>query len=121
MSRRPKGALESEVLAALAAADHPLTAGEVVAALEGELAYTTVQTILSRLLKKGAVQREQLGRAHAYSAALDGTGILARHMHDQLAKSGDRASVLSHFFKELTPEDEATLSRLLDDQRRAGD
>ena len=40
--------LEAEVLAALWAADAPLTAGEVVDALGGGLAYNTVQTILTR-------------------------------------------------------------------------
>ena len=51
--RRAKGSLESEVLAALWAAERPLTAGDVAAALDGDLAYTTVQTILVRLHGKG--------------------------------------------------------------------
>ena len=46
--RRASGSLESEVLAALWAADKPLTAGEVVDTLGGDLAYNTVQTILTR-------------------------------------------------------------------------
>jgi len=46
---RRKGALEQEVLAALAAAGRPLTAAEVLADLGDGLAYTTVMTTLSRL------------------------------------------------------------------------
>jgi predicted transcriptional regulator len=120
VKRRLRGALESEVLATLWAADRPLTAGDVAAAFDGTLAYTTVQTILARLLAKGAVQREQAGRAHAYSAVLDDSGITAGRMRAELDTSNDRISVLSQFLRELTPEDEATLSRLLD-RRRSGD
>ena len=118
MKRRQRGALESEVLAALWAARRPLTAGEVAVQLDGSLAYTTVQTILTRLLAKGAVQREQAGRAHAYSAVLDGSGIAATKMRAQLDASDDRESVLSRFLQDLSPEDEATLSSLL--KRRKG-
>ncbi len=34
------------------------------------LAYTTILTVLQRLLKKGLVTRREAGRAHLYSAAL---------------------------------------------------
>src|SRR2546422_2436851 len=66
---RPRGALEREVLACLAAAGRPLTAGQVLADLGGGLAYTTVLTTLTRLHAKGALTREPSGRAHAYSLA----------------------------------------------------
>ena len=46
---RPRGALEREVLACLAAAGGPLSPGDVLAELGGGLAYTTVMTTLSRL------------------------------------------------------------------------
>jgi predicted transcriptional regulator len=120
LKRRRKGALESEVMATLWAADRPMTAGEVALSLEGALAYTTVQTILSRLLAKGAVVREQAGRAHAYSAVLDGSGIAASRMRAELDGSDDRASVLSRFLQDLSPEDETTLSELLAERRRLG-
>ena len=63
--RREPGELEAEVLAALWAADGPLTAGDLVDALGRDLAYNTVLTILTRLHQKGAVRREWAGRAHA--------------------------------------------------------
>ncbi|MGH3825752.1 MAG: BlaI/MecI/CopY family transcriptional regulator, partial [Pseudonocardiaceae bacterium] len=44
--RRAAGELEAEVLAALWAADGPLTAAHVRRAVSGGLAYNTVQTIL---------------------------------------------------------------------------
>ena len=88
--RRAKGGLESEVLAALWAAEGPLTPAEVVEAIGGDLAYTTVQTILVRLHAKGAVAREQAGRAYAYTPVLDDAGLAADRMQALLDKGGDR-------------------------------
>ena len=111
--RRPAGALESEVLAALWAADRPLTPGEVSDAVGGDLAYTTVQTILTRLHRKGAVIREQAGRAHAYRPVVDDAGLAAQRMRAMLDRGGDHAAVLTRFVGTLTPDEEAMLARLL--------
>ncbi len=46
------------------------TAAEVQPRLKGDLAYTTVQTMLTVLLKKDKVTREPDGRAHRYRAAV---------------------------------------------------
>lgn len=118
--RRAKGSLESEVLAALWAADRPLTVGDVVDTVGGDLAYTTVQTILTRLHAKGAVRRELNGRAHTYTPVLDDAGLAAHRMQAMLEKGGDRAAVLSRFLRTLSPEDEATLADLLERQRTDG-
>ncbi|MFL6161407.1 MAG: BlaI/MecI/CopY family transcriptional regulator [Jatrophihabitantaceae bacterium] len=114
--RRPRGSLESEVLAALWAVDRPLTPAEVVEAVGGELAYTTVQTTLTRLHGKGAVRRQPAGRAHAYTPVLDDAGLAAHRMRAMLDRGGDHAAVLSRFLGALSPEDEATLTRLLADR-----
>jgi predicted transcriptional regulator len=66
VSRRGRGELESEVMAALWAAEGPMTASGVQTALGGGLAYNTVQTILIRLLEKGVVRRAPAGRGHIY-------------------------------------------------------
>ncbi len=111
--RRPSGHLESEILATLWAADEPLTAGDVVAALGGDLAYTTVQTILARLHAKDAVVREQHGRAHAYTPVLDDAGLAAHRMRAMLDRGGDHAAVLNRFVGTLSAEEECTLAELL--------
>lgn len=111
--RREPGELESEILAVLWAARGPLTAGEIAAQLPGGLAHTTVQTILARLLAKGAVLREHAGRAHAYTPVLNDAGLAARRMRAVLDGGSDRAAVLNQFVGSLTPEDEDTLTRLL--------
>lgn len=111
--KRSFGGLEADVLAILWAAPDALTTGQVVEALDTGLAYTTVQTILARLLAKGAVERQPAGRAHAYSPVLDQAGIAASRMHAMLDRGGDRTAVLSRFVGTLTADEEATLAALL--------
>lgn len=115
--RRRRGSLESEVLATLWATGLPMTPGEVAEALGDGLAYNTVQTILTRLHAKGAVRREQVGRAHAYTPVLDDAGLAAQRMQAVLDQGDDHAAVLARFLGTLTPEDGATLARLLDESR----
>jgi predicted transcriptional regulator len=115
--RRAAGSLESEVLAALWATDKPLTTGEVVEAVGGDLAYNTVQTILTRLHSKGAVERDQVGRAHAYRPVLDEAGLAATRMRAMLDRAGDHTAVLARFLGTLTPQQEATLARLIHEHR----
>jgi predicted transcriptional regulator len=114
---RPRGGLEREVLACLAAAGRPLAPAEVQAELGGGLAYTTVMTTLSRLHAKGAVTRAAAGRGYAY--ALTGSpgaaqaSMTAHRMLKLLEADQDRAHVLSRFVADLSPADERLLAGLL--------
>lgn len=112
-SRRARGALEAEVLAALWAAGTPLTAGELQARLGSELAYSTVVTILSRLHAKGTLDREQTGKAYAYRPVADEPGLAARRMRQVLDGETNRQQVLARFVSDLSGEDEELLLRLL--------
>ncbi|MEU3403000.1 BlaI/MecI/CopY family transcriptional regulator [Streptomyces sp. NPDC006670] len=112
--RRPAGELEAGVLAALWAADGPLTPAQVQEILGGTLARTTVTTILSRLYEKGTVDRKRSGRGFAYVPTEDASGLTARRMHAELAKDEDRGAVLSRFVSQLSGEDERLLRALLD-------
>ena len=56
-----------------------------------EWAYTTVQTLLHRLLEKGFVRRERDGVAQIYSAAVDRDELLARHVSDLAERLCDGA------------------------------
>jgi predicted transcriptional regulator len=111
--RRPAGALEAEIVAALWAAGEPLTPKSVQAELGGKLAYTTVMTALTRLHEKGVVSREKRGRAYAYTAVLDSPGIAAARMRELLERGGDREAVLARFLGTLSDADERTLVELL--------
>jgi len=114
---RPRGVLERQVLACLAAADRAITAGEVLSELGGDLAYTTVMTTLARLHTKGAVSRELNGRAYAYSLNGDEADInmvVTAHRMRRLLEAGEnRAGVLARFVADLSPEDEKLLTDLL--------
>jgi predicted transcriptional regulator len=61
--------LELEIMQVLWQAG-PCTVAEVQPKLQAELAYTTVQTMLNVLLRKGKVKRVQEGRAFRYRPAV---------------------------------------------------
>ncbi|MFI2423599.1 BlaI/MecI/CopY family transcriptional regulator [Streptomyces sp. NPDC018955] len=111
--RRGQGELEALVLSALREADGPATAGWVQERLGGGLAYTTVITILTRLLAKGAVTRERAGRSFAWTPASDQAGLAAHKMRRVLDSEGDREAVLTSFVTGLGPDDERLLRELL--------
>ncbi|WP_308404298.1 MULTISPECIES: BlaI/MecI/CopY family transcriptional regulator [Streptomyces] len=116
--RRAHGALETQVLAALNEADGPVTAGWVQEHLAADLAYTTVMTVLARLLAKNAVTRRREGRSFAWMPAADEAGLAAWKMHRVLNSEQDRRAVLASFVTALPEGDEQLLRELLD---QAGD
>ena len=58
-ARRSTGQLEGAVLEYLWAVGEPSTPGEVHDSVAPDLAYTTVMTVLNRLHKMGAGERER--------------------------------------------------------------
>lgn len=113
--RRGSGELEAAVLAALQRADAALTPGEVKDLIGGDLAYTTVVTILSRLHAKGVLARHKAGRAYRYAPVSDQPGLAARRMARVLDEENDRAAVLARFVSSLSESDEDLLRRMLGD------
>jgi len=111
--RRGQGELEAQVLAVLQRADGPVTAAWVQERLEGDLAYTTVMTILSRLQAKQAVTRERAGRSFVWQAESDGAGLAALRMRRVLDGQDNRGAVLASFVTGLTADDERLLRDLL--------
>ncbi|UNZ18112.1 BlaI/MecI/CopY family transcriptional regulator [Streptomyces sp. 891-h] len=111
--RRGQGQLEAMVLTALHEAEEPVTAAWVRDRMGGGLAYTTVITILSRLLAKGAVTRKKAGRSFVWTPAADAAGLAANRMRQMLDKESDRGTVLTRFVSGLTGEDEQLLRDLL--------
>lgn len=92
-----------------------MTAGQVRASLDTDLAYTTVLTILARLYDKGALRRCRAGRAYAYRPVSDEAGLAARRMRRVLDEEPDRDTVLARFVGDLSEDDEQLLRRLLED------
>ncbi|MER6015195.1 BlaI/MecI/CopY family transcriptional regulator [Streptomyces bluensis] len=120
-SRRGQGELEALVLSALREAEGPATAGWVQERLGDDLAYTTVITILTRLLAKGAVTRERVGRSFVWTPASDQAGLAAHKMRKVLDGESDREAVLASFVTGLGPDDERLLRGLLGHSRGQGE
>jgi predicted transcriptional regulator len=88
------GNLERDVMDQIWAATAPVTVRDVHEALavERDLAYTTVMTVLDRLAKKGVVHRVRDGRAYRYQAASGKDQLVADLMREALDAAGNRAS-----------------------------
>lgn len=116
--RRGMGALEAEVLGHLWAIGAPASPGEVLEAMGGELAYSSVMTILVRLWKKGLADRERRGRAYVYRPVMSEAELIASRMRATLDRTHDREAALSQFVGTLTKRDERALRRILGDAAR---
>jgi predicted transcriptional regulator len=112
------GELEALVMDVLWDAGEPLTPADVRERLNASrpLAYTTVMTVLVRLVDKALVEREQVGRAYAYRPRQTREEQTARRMGELLAGTGDRSVALSQFVASLPPEQVAELRRLLESE-----
>ncbi len=113
--RRAAGQLEAAVLDVLQHAGAALAPSEVRERIGGELAYTTVVTILSRLHAKGLLSRYKEGRVHRYAPVADQPGLAARRMTRVLDEEADREAVLARFVSSLSDRDEELLRRMLAD------
>jgi len=81
----------------------------------GNLAYTTVMTILVRLHEKGLIERTKVGRAFAYRPLVAETEMVAEQVRRLFAHGADRVAVLQGFIDGLRPEDGAMLRTMLAD------
>lgn len=80
---------------------------------ERDVAYSTVSTVLSRLLDRGVVSREKEGRSYLYRAEVD-EGEVRRSMVERLLDrlfGGDPAELVGHLVRRRELGD-ADLDRL---------
>ena len=95
--------------------------GRAVADAFTGYAYTTVATVLDRLVHKGLVHRRLDGRTIRFSAIGTEATHTAVLIRDVLSVSNDRASSLAQFAEHLSPSEAAILRRSLDGlQPKAG-
>ncbi len=98
---RTVGELEAEVLHQLWAAEAPLTGRQLLERMPSpKRAYTTLMTVLGRLVGKGLVERVPEGRVYRYRAAGDPDRLTARAIGQLLARAKDRKAVLAHLVDE---------------------
>ncbi len=98
-------------------ANAELTVAEVRAALGGDLAHTTVMTVLVRLTEKGAVTRRRHGRSYRYCLAAPASDLAAvraaMRMRNALDREARRADVLANFVDRLSSDEEQMLREIL--------
>ncbi len=110
----PLGSLEAKIMRI--AWDHGgefLPVRRVLELLDGDLAYTTVMTVMNRLYEKGLLRRRRAGRAWSYRSALSRDAYAAATMADALDVAGDRRGALLHFVADLRTDEVEALRRLL--------
>lgn len=115
------GDLQRSVMDVLWAAETPVSVREVHTALaaERDLAYTTVMTVLVRLVEKGLADRELHGRAWLYHPARSREELTAEAMHSALGDgSGDRSAALVAFVEKVSADEAALLRQALADVER---
>ena len=115
--RMTTGALEQEVLSQLWLMDKAATPAEVLDALDADLAYTTIMTILTHLWQKGLATRERRGRAYAYAPTITEADLTAKRMQAALAAASDRKAALIGFARSLSAREVRALKALLDSER----
>lgn len=94
---RAHGALTAEVVAALAAAETPLSPAQVRAALGSEPGDEPVRAALVRLWEMGVVARRPVGRDHVYWPMRQAAADAAGRMRSALSGRRSRRAALPRF------------------------
>ena len=98
----------------------PSTVNDVQAGLEQQLAYTTVQTMLNILQKKGKLKRKLRGRAYVYSATVSeekASGHAVRDLVDRMFGGSSEELVMSLIkSRQLDAKKIAELSKRLEEE-----
>lgn len=123
MEKRVFGELELEILQILQTKKHPVTVHEVLQALGHKDKYTTIMTVLNRLVAKGDVQRERDGRSYRYILAESKASLgLFEKLRQKIF--GSKPSLLISYLLESTPalsQDELQqIERLLEEAKKRG-
>ena len=99
----------------------PANVQHVQAELERELAYTTVQTMLNILHRKGKVKRTLKDRAYFYKPAISRSQVTRQHINDVVDRlfGGSAESLVMSLIetKHLTPQKLARLQKLIEQQQ----
>ena len=96
----------------------PANVQTVQQALKRDLAYTTVQTMLNILERKGKAKRALKNRAYFYKPAVSRKQVIGKHVNDVVERlfGGSAESLVMSLLetKHLTPEKLAHLQRLVE-------
>jgi len=102
----------------------PQTANDVVNALAGEVRWKprTIKTLISRLVKKGAVKITEEGYRYRYSAAMDESTCIRSETKSFVGRvyQGTMKPALAAFLEDadLSPQEIDDLQEILDQKRK---
>jgi predicted transcriptional regulator len=110
------GELEADIMDVVWAAGAPVRVREVSDRLNRDrpLAFTTVQTVMEILYRKGWLDRRKDGRAYRYEAVRSRDDYAAGLLADALSASDDPAAALVRLVGDLEPGEIARLRTALD-------
>lgn len=119
------GELESSVMEIIWQKSNPVSVREITVQLQKKrkIAYTTVMTIMGRLVAKGLLKRQEAGKAYIYQPVYSKDRFLTK-ITRQIIKTlqvhfGEAA--IAHFAKEvekLTPDKRKKLAKLLQEAKK---
>lgn len=119
------GELESEIMEIIWQSKEPISVRTVTQSLQKkrQIAYTTVMTIMGRLVDKGLLKCEKIGKAYTYKPAYSKDKFLTRVtrqiIKNFIANFGE--AVVAHFAEEvnrLTPTKRKELKKLLKEAQK---
>jgi predicted transcriptional regulator len=116
MVLRGLGELEGAIMRVVWSADPPVTVREVVDELAQArpVAYTTILTVMDRLVGKGMLVKHRSGKAHTYEAKQSRAAYTAALMARVLDGADDTTAVLLRFVEQLPPDEASKLRDALD-------
>jgi BlaI family transcriptional regulator, penicillinase repressor len=99
------------------------TVAEVVEALDGQDAYTTILTLMRILKAKGYLSYRKVGRAHLFTPRVDRATVAQKAVHQLLSKffAGSPSELVLAFLRdeELTPGELEVIKRKIMDSEDA--
>ena len=122
MKAKPLGDLERKIMEIIWESEGPVSVSDVVRVLsrKRKIAYTTVMTIMGRLVDKGILTRKLSGSSYQYLPKVSQEKFIAKSVHNifTTAVSTLGQEAVTYFVKEikrLNPKKRQELLKMLDE------
>lgn len=116
------GDLEAVIMDQVWRSEDPLMVRDVVEAIQHDrqIAFTTVQTVMEILFRKGWLARRKDGRAYRYWAMRSREEYTAELLSEAFDTTSDRGAAFSRLLQDLEPGEIAELSQVLEQAKGRG-
>lgn len=121
MGKRIFGELELAILSVLKKDGAPRTVRDVLQELGNEDKYTTIMTVMNRLVAKGDLLREREGLSYRYSVKAQRSRFSLFDKYRQKFFGGKSVSMISYLLEEdLGAEELAQIEKLIEQAKQKG-